>query len=503
MAKAKTIMLQGTSSHVGKSLLCTALCRILKQDGFKVAPFKAQNMALNSYITPSGEEIGYAQAAQAEAAGVLPEARMNPILLKPRGDMTSDVVVMGKTQQTMSAMDYRNKFLPQGVGLVEQCVNSLREDYDVVVIEGAGSPVEVNLKDRDIVNMKTAELADAPVLLVADIDRGGVFAAIIGTLDLLPPIERQRVKGLIINKFRGDIKLLYSGIDFLEDMTGLPVLGVIPYLPNHNIAQEDSLALTEKGQVQGINGQLDIAVIKLPRIANFTDFEVLKNYPGTMVRFVSPEESLGNPDAIILPSTKNVMDDLKLLWQEGTAWQIIEAHASGTEIIGIGGGFQMLGQELQSTDEGVEEQQGPLPGLGLLDIKTAVQSNEHVGQQWAKTVGTRGFWSQVKALDLTGYQVDCGCITYGPLVEPVIKTIEHVVGVAGTGTDVWGTTLHGLFNNYQFTQHWINYLRHKKGLAPLEAEQLQHLQKDPYDQVADHVRQHLDMTKTYQIIGVK
>lgn len=502
MSKAKTVMLQGTSSHVGKSLLCTALCRIFSQDGYKVAPFKAQNMALNTYITPNGE-MGYAQATQAEAAGILPECRMNPILLKPKGDMTSDVIVMGKYHQTMGAMEYRNKFLPQGEKLVAQCISSLKEDFDLVVIEGAGSPVEINLRDRDIVNMKTAELADAPVLLVADIDRGGVFAAIIGTLDLLRPKERQRVKGLIINKFRGDIQLLYPGIDFLEKMTGLPVLGVIPYLPNHHIPQEDSLVLAEKPPENKIDAkQLDIAVIKLPRIANFTDFEVLKNFPDTVVRFVSLDEPLGSPDMIILPSTKTVMEDLQNLWQSGMAWQIIELHANGAAIVGIGGGYQMLGEKLEWDSQPIGEEKS-LPGLGFLDMRTLITITETVGQQHGKVVGKSGFWSQVTAQDIIGYQVDCGRISYGPMVEPVIETVEKVVGVGGPGTDVWGTTLHGIFKNVSFTLCLINHLRHKKGLSPLQEEQLQHLQSNPYNRLASHVRQHLNMEKIYQIIGVE
>lgn len=502
VTKAKTIMLQGTSSDVGKSLLCTALCRIFKQDGFKVAPFKAQNMALSSYFTPDGEEISNAQAIQAQAAGVVPQARMNPILLKPKGDMTSDVIVMGKKQGTMSAQDYRNKFLPLGATIVEQCITSLKKDFGLLVIEGAGSPVEINLKDRDIVNMKTAELADAPVVLVADIDRGGVFAAIIGTLALLEPQERQRVKGLIINKFRGDISLLQAGLEFIEERTDLPVLGVIPCLDSDVIPQENTGAMLGQREVSKAKDRLDIVVVELPRSAGFSDFQALQNIPKTTVRYVALGESLDSPDVIILPSTKNTITDLQALWHEGTAWQIIEAQASGATIVGIGGGYQMLGEKLQIIADGAINEQSLLPGLGLLDIQTVLKHpSENTGQKRAKVVGTKGFWSQLTSLELTGYGVNCGQISYGPMVEPIIKTIEQVVGVASTNSDIWGTTLQGLFENYQYTLPWINYLRHKKGLTPLELEQLPHLSQDSFDLLADHIRQHLDMTKIYQIIG--
>ncbi|MBM7854336.1 adenosylcobyric acid synthase [Desulfohalotomaculum tongense] len=502
-SKAKTIMLQGTSSHVGKSLLCTALCRIFKQDGYRVAPFKAQNMALNSFVTAEGDEIGRAQGVQAEAAGVPAEARMNPVLLKPKADMDAQVIVMGKPLADMSARDYRARFLPRAVALVQNCIDELRRDFHILVIEGAGSPAEVNLKDKDIVNMKTAELADAPVLLVADIDRGGVFASLVGTLELLAPHERERVAGFIINKFRGDISLLRPGLDFLEQRTGKPVLGVIPYLHRHGVDQEDSVVLSENPVYRNRQGDIDIAVIKLPRISNFTDLDPLFKVPGNGVRFVEPGEELGRPDVIILPGTKNSVLDMQRLWQTNTARDIISAYHNRVSVVGICGGYQMLGQVLLDPEglEGTGEEK--VPGLGLLDMETIFKPGKITRQVQCVVKGSDDFWHQLQQQRVKGYEIHSGHSRYGASCQPVLVSGSDIIGVTAPGGRVWGTYLHGIFDNKNFTLAWINNLRRSRGLPEINSRQVGTMDREAaYDKLADQVREHLDMKKLYQIMGV-
>ncbi|WP_150265896.1 cobyric acid synthase [Paenibacillus tepidiphilus] len=371
--RAAVLMLQGTASDVGKSLVTAAIGRIMTRDGYRAAPFKSQNMALNSYVTADGKEIGRAQGMQADAFGITATTDMNPILLKPSGEMSAQIVVHGVPHTALSAREYREKFLPEAKGTVLAALDRLRAEYDVVLIEGAGSPAEINLKSRDIVNMNLAGWADAPVLLVADIDRGGVFAFLVGTLELLEPHERARVKGFIINKFRGDLSLLQPGLDWLEERTGIPVLGVLPYLPQLRIEAEDSVVLdTLHGRPdQALGKELDIAVIRYPRISNFTDFDPLELEPDTAVRYVSSANELGTPDAIILPGTKNTAADLEHLRSQGFPAAIAQALARGTQqLVGICGGYQMLGAQLLDPD-GVESA-GPAEcaGLGYLPLAT-------------------------------------------------------------------------------------------------------------------------------------
>lgn len=499
--KCKTIMLQGTSSHVGKSLLCTALCRIFKQDGLKVAPFKAQNMALNSFVTIEGKEIGRAQGVQAEAAGVRADERMNPVLLKPKMDMVAQVVVMGKPYLDMSARDYRSKFLPEAEGLVRRCIDSLRQEFEVLVIEGAGSPAEVNLKDKDIVNMKAAELAHAPVLLVADIDRGGVFAALVGTLELLEEHERQRVAGFIINKFRGDIDLLRPGLEFLEKRTGIPVVGVVPYLHNHGIDQEDSVVLAENNTSMDKTLDIDIAVIKLPRISNFTDLDPLYCIPATGVRFVNPGEGIGSPDVVIIPGTKNTVHDLHLLWQTGTAQEINRLAEKGTQVVGLCGGFQMLGKMLYDNHglEGVEK--SAVAGLGFIDMDTTFKPGKTTRQIQCEIVGSIGFWQGIPRDNIIGYEIHSGQSRYEDGAVPIIINGDHIIGAASSEHNVWGTYLHGIFENTEFTLAWINALRTEKGLRLLNLDELKVISRDQiFDALAGQVRKYLDMEQIYQII---
>ena len=344
---AKCIMVQGTMSGAGKSLLVTALCRIFTQDGYSVAPFKSQNMALNSYVTADGLELGRAQAAQAEAAGIPCDVRMNPILLKPSSDTGSQLIVMGEVRGQYDAKEYfrmKRALIPE----IMKAYNSLAEEHDIIVIEGAGSPAEINLRQDDIVNMGLAELVNAPVILAGDIDRGGVFAQLYGTVALLQPEERKRVIGTVINKFRGDVELLRPGLRQLEELTSLPVLGVIPWM-KIDIDDEDSLApRLEKTEMAG--RPLDIAVIRLPHVSNFTDFSPLEEHPAVGVRYVNRVEQLGKPDLIILPGTKNTMGDLRWLREAGIAEEILVLHEAGTAIIGVCGGYQMLGRSLSDPE---------------------------------------------------------------------------------------------------------------------------------------------------------
>ena len=362
---AKCIMVQGTMSGAGKSLLVTALCRIFTQDGYRVAPFKSQNMALNSYVTADGLELGRAQAAQAEAAGIPCDVRMNPILLKPSSDTGSQLIVMGEVRGQYDAKEYfrmKRALIPE----IMKAYNSLAEEHDIIVIEGAGSPAEINLRQDDIVNMGLAELVNAPVILAGDIDRGGVFAQLYGTVALLQPEERKRVIGTVINKFRGDVELLRPGLRELEELTSLPVLGVIPWM-KIDIDDEDSLApRLEKTETAG--RPLDIAVIRLPHVSNFTDFSPLEEHPAVGVRYVNRVEQLGRPDLIILPGTKNTMGDLRWLREMGFAEEILALHGSGTAILGVCGGYQMLGRSLSDPENA--ESGGTAEGLGLVPCET-------------------------------------------------------------------------------------------------------------------------------------
>lgn len=367
---AKAIMVQGTMSNAGKSLLAAGLCRIFKQDGYRVAPFKSQNMALNSFITEDGLEMGRAQVMQAEAAGIRPSVLMNPILLKPTNAMGSQVIVNGEVLGTMSARDYF-KYKKTLIPDIMKAYNHLSKENDIIVIEGAGSPAEINLKSEDIVNMGMAKMAKAPVLLVGDIDRGGVFAQLVGTVELLEEDERAMVKGMIINKIRGDKTLLEPGVEMLEKKCNIPVVGVAPYL---DIQVEDEDSLTERFCGQAEAGQIDIAVIRLPRISNFTDFNPLEAVPGVSLRYVKNPKELKNPDMIILPGTKNTMDDLKWMRQSGMEAAVLKEAAKGKLIFGICGGYQMLGETL-SDPYGVEAG-GEMKGMGLLPMDTAFAENK-------------------------------------------------------------------------------------------------------------------------------
>ena len=497
---AKAIMIQGTSSDVGKSVICTALCRIFSDDGLRVVPFKSQNMALNSYVTEDGGEIGRAQGVQAEAARIVATTDMNPILLKPKQDMVSEVIVHGKHFLDMDGSSYRNQFVEKAMPLVEKSVRKLEEEYDVMVLEGAGSPVEINLKDRDIVNMRMAHLTDAAVILVTDIDRGGVFASIVGTLALLEEDERKRVKGIIINKFRGIRELLDDGLEWIERETGVPVLGVVPYI-DVNIEAEDSLALSslrfKKPKAQEF--AIDVVMIQLPRISNFTDVDPFFDEPDVGVRLVRSLSELGEPDLLIIPGTKSTIDDLAWLKEVGLAEKIQELHQKGIRIIGVCGGFQMLGCELIDPDA-VEGNGESAAGLSLLPVKTIFHRDKKTVQMKGRLVKGTGF----SEMTLSGYEIHLGRTELdASQASPFLRLEDgREDGAVSHNQSVIGTYFHGIFHNREFTRELVNQIRKQKGMEEVheviksDAER----REEAYNLLAQHVKQHVDMEKVYQLI---
>ncbi len=482
---AKCIMIQGTMSNVGKSVLCAALCRIFRQDGYKTAPFKSQNMALNSFITADGKEMGRAQAVQAEAAGVLPDVRMNPILLKPTTDAGSQVIVSGVPVGNMGAREfYRRK--KEFVPAILEAYRSLAAEYDIIVIEGAGSPAEINLKRDDIVNMGLARMVDAPVLLVGDIDRGGVFAQLYGTMALLEPEERARVKGVIVNKFRGDLALFQPGLAGLERLCGVPAAGVVPYLPV-DLDDEDSLSGRFTREI--VPEDVDIAVVRLPRISNFTDFAPLERLEGVSVRYVRRPAGLGDPDLIVLPGTKSTVADLKWLRESGLEAAILRRAAAGTAVLGVCGGYQMLGRTI-SDPEGAEAAPGTrVCGLGLLPVDT-VFSGEKRQTQVRGSFGTvEGVFSGLSGLAWEGYEIHMG---RGPVDAPVLQ---------GRG-NVYGTYVHGLFDAPGAAEAAVSGLCRAKGLewSARPVRSWAEYKRAQYDLLADGVRRSLNMKLVYEAL---
>lgn len=481
---AKNIMIQGTMSNAGKSLLAAALCRIFHQQGLRVAPFKSQNMALNSFITSQGGEMGRAQVVQAEAAGLAPDTRMNPILLKPTTDVGSQVIVNGQVLGNMDAMEYyrrKREFLPAVLAAYE----SLARENDVIVIEGAGSPAEINLKQDDIVNMGLAKLVDAPVLLVGDIDRGGVFAQLYGTLALLEPDERARVKGLIVNKFRGDRQILEPGIRQLEALCGVPVAGVVPYA-HLDIDDEDSLS--ERFSREAAHGLVDIAVIRLPRISNFTDLSAFERHTAVSLRYVNHPSQLGEPDLIILPGTKSTVADLFWMREVGMEAAILKRAAFNTPIIGICGGFQMLGRVI--LDENcVESTQKTVRGMGLLDMET-VFCEEKVQRQVHGTLqNISGLFSALNGVFYSGYEIHMG-------------RSEAAQDAFLCNNSVYGTYIHGIFDEADVCDTILRVLCEKKGVKVDELERFdpEEYKQKQYDKLANIVRDGLDMDLIWRIL---
>lgn len=478
---AKSIMIQGTMSNAGKSVLAAGLCRIFRQDGYRVAPFKSQNMALNSFITAQGLEMGRAQVMQAEAAGVEPSVEMNPILLKPTSDVGSQVIVNGRAVGNLTAAEYfrkKSQLIPQ----VMEAYRKLESQYDIIVLEGAGSPAEINLKSQDIVNMGLARMVGAPVLLAGDIDRGGVFAALYGTLALLEAEERPYVKGTIINKFRGDVELLRPGLTQLEELCHVPVLGVVPWM-ELDLDEEDSLS--SRLSARGGKAPLDVAVIRLPRISNFTDFDPLQRHPAVGLRYVEQAEELGRPDLVILPGTKSTLADLRWLRQSGLEAAIFKLASRGTPVIGICGGYQMLGKRL-SDPQGVEGD-GAMDGMGLLDTTTVFSPKKTTTQTVCSFPDCQGLFAPLSGCPLEGYEIHMG-------------QSEGLFTLSGP---VLGTYLHGLFDSPQLVEQLVHLLVEEKGLSwsgEATRESLWDYKQRQYDKLAQTLRESLDLEQIYRIV---
>ena len=507
---ANYIMMMGTSSHVGKSILATAMCRILYRKGRKVVPFKAQNMALNSYVTRDGDEMGRAQVAQAEAAGMEPMVDMNPVLLKPTGNAASQVIIMGKPVGNMSAREYHRGYSLKAFDAVKEALGRLDKKYDTIVIEGAGSPAEINLKANDIVNMRVAKYLQAPVLLIADIDRGGALASLVGTLELLDEEERALVKGLVINKFRGDVTLLTPAIDFLEKKTGKPVLGVVPHIEQMGIDDEDSVSLEEK-QAAPKEGDIRIAVIQTPKISNFTDFDALAHEKDVALYYVKSVEDLGEPDVIMLPGSKNTTEDMLYLRKSGLGEKILAHAKAGKAVIGICGGYQMLGEVIRDPQH-TESQNDEVAGLGLLGMETVFASEKLTSQVVAQCQDLHFMGQSISADNLQGYEIHMGHTAFTreadkhpfTVCQRRGKACASQEGTANAAGNVFGTYIHGVFDNDVFRRSVLNALRHSKGLEALaNTRNVMAEKQNAYEHLADVVENALDMEKLYQIMGEK
>jgi adenosylcobyric acid synthase len=506
-ALAPALMVQGTASHVGKSLIVAALCRLFRQDGLRVLPFKAQNMALNAYVTATGGEIGRAQATQAEAAGVPAEVDMNPVLIKPEGEARSQIVVLGKAVGSMTALEYHQR-KPELLSVVGQSLERLRRRADLVVIEGAGSPAEINLKQHDIVNMSVARAAGARVLLVGDIDRGGVFASLVGTMELLDRDERALIGAHVINKFRGDRRLLEPGLEFLVARTGVPVLGVLPFLPALDLPDEDSLGLEERrGRRRASPAQLEIAVVRLPRISNFDDFAPLEHEPGVVVRFVERPADVDGADLVILPGSKTTVADLTWLRASGLAGAVAARAARGAPVLGVCGGCQMLGEEILDP-EGMESTSPAAPGLGLLPVRTRFARPKVTAQVRARPA-TPSFLGRALDAVVSGYQIHMGRLE--PIRQPANPTFTVLArngvpadepdGAVSASGAVVGTLIHGLFEDHVLRAGLLGHLRERRGLPPAGPPAARSREAE-YDRLAAMAREHLDLGMLRRLAGL-
>ena len=495
--RGKSLMFQGTGSSVGKSMLCAAMLRIFKQDGLRAAPFKAQNMALNSFATSEGLEMGRAQVTQAEAAGMEPSVRMNPVLLKPTSDRRSQVVVNGRPVGTMSAAEYE-AYKPQLRETVRETYEALERDVDAVVIEGAGSPAEINLHAGDIVNMAMAKAADAPVILIGDINPGGVFAALYGTVKLLPEDEQRRIKGILINKFRGDVKILEPGLKMLEELLGIPVIGVIPWM---EIDMEDEDSVTERFERRAGGGDVRAAIVRLPHISNFTDFNLLGSEPGVSVNYVTRAAELRDADIILLPGTKNTIEDLNWLKQRGLADEIVRHARRGKTVFGICGGYQMLGNVLRDPEHS-ESRIPEIAGLGLLDFDVTFHADKRTVQSCGEIRCESGWLSALDGVMLDGYEIHSGTNAYGPGCAPFLYIGGDVDGVMNPAGNVLGTYLHGAFDTGNLWRALVNRVRREKGLGESDAPSLTMAQfrEREFDRLADMVRRNIDMDAVYAIL---
>jgi adenosylcobyric acid synthase len=499
---AKTLMIQGTGSGVGKSIITAALCRAFYREGHKVAPFKAQNMSLNSYVTEDGGEIGRAQVFQAEACGIAPHVTMNPILLKPSADNNSQVIVMGKVMGQRNAKDYYSD-RPNFIKEVAGAFDSLKNQYELIVLEGAGSPAEINLRQHDMVNMAMAEMADAPVLIVGDIDRGGVFAWMKGTLDLLSEAEQKRVHGFIINQFRGDIDLLKPGIEQFEEMTGKPILGVIPFDAELFVDEEDAIPHHSSPLVSHGQGVIDVAIVQLPRIANFTDFSPLVSDPGVAVRYVRSPVQAGSPDLLILPGTKNTIGDMQFIQSMGWDTYIQCLHKEGGLILGICGGFQMMGTHL-SDPYHIESKIEEIEGLGFIQATTVMDQEKVTRRRIIPTLTSSVFEA---GLEVDGYEIHSGRThfqkEYPLLFQPANGECSYSLGLSNEAGNVIGTYLHGFLDNDSIREAFLNYVRKKRNLPqPEEKFYYREFRSRQLERLADLVTQSIDMNEVKRIIGL-
>ncbi|CRK80978.1 cobyric acid synthase [Neobacillus massiliamazoniensis] len=495
----KGIMIQGTASDVGKSFIVTALCRILANEGVKVTPFKSQNMSNNSYVTKDGKEIGRAQGIQAEAAKIEATEWMNPILLKPCSDQHSEIVYLGKALEMLSGREYREKFYENGLEVVKSSLKQLENEFDMVVIEGAGSPVEINLNDREIVNMTVAELADVPVVLVADIDRGGVFASIVGTIELLEPNERKRVRGLIINKFRGDFTLFEDAIQWLENRTGIPILGVLPYIENHMVDGEDSLSLQSMFSNRN-KGAIDIAVIHLPFISNFSDLEPFLYEEDVSIRLVKCEEEFGNPDAVIIPGTKSTISDLKNIRENGLEFCIRKHVENGGFIAGICGGYQILSEEIideAGSDTGMPNYK--INGIELIPAITTFYREKETNRMVAHYHENTSLPTNHL---LEGYEIHLGkTVLTKQGCSFLLFNNDEEDGYFGNNGQIIGTYLHHLFHNDEWRNQWLNMIRKQKGLPIKEAINIRKYKDERFEKLALQVKKYLKLDLLKDIIN--
>lgn len=501
----KKIMLQGTASNVGKSILTAGLCRIFKQDGYSVAPFKSQNMALNSFITKEGLEMGRAQVFQAEACGIDPVADMNPILLKPSGNHRCQVIVRGKVREDMASSEYHT-YKPQLAKELKTIFSEFSNNYDIIVMEGAGSTAEINLREHDIANMGMAEIADAPVIIVGDIDRGGVFASLAGTMMLLSEEERRRVKGVIINKFRGRKELLEEGIKMLEEIINVPVLGVIPY-SDIKIEDEDSVTTRFKA-VQG-KRDIHIEIIRTPHMSNFTDFNIFETQNDVSVRYVGYGEALSNPDIVIIPGSKSTIEDLKYIRENGLEEQIKELQKRGKLIFGICGGYQMLGKKIKDPYH-VEGEVEEIDGIGLLDTETIFEKEKTTTQVEAIIhPNLSGYMKNLSGKRVKGYEIHMGIskpgseVSYLNLIDKKLgEEVSYLEGSINKNGNVVGTYIHGIFDEIDFTRELLNSIREEKGLEKLQSNvtSFDEFKQNEYDKLADLLRENLDIQKIYEIM---
>ncbi|MEJ6950404.1 cobyric acid synthase [Natronospora cellulosivora (SeqCode)] len=494
---AKNIMIQGTASSVGKSLLTAALCRILKDQGYKVAPYKSQNMALNSYITRDGKEIGRAQVVQAEAARIEPTVEMNPILLKPTSDVGSQVIINGEVYANSTAEEYY-QIKPKLKKIVKEAYDKLASKFQGIIIEGAGSPAEINLRENDIVNMGLAELVDSPVILVADIDKGGVFASIYGTIMLLEADERERIKGFIINKFRGDIELLKPGIRMIEEKIEKPCLGVVPYM-QVKVDDEDSVSSRFDYQEKG---NLKIGIVKLPYISNFTDFTPLEMETDISIRYLSSKNDFQDIDLLIIPGSKNTINDMKYILESGINQEIYKMNKMGTPIIGICGGYQILGREIKDPDN-IESSINRIIGLSLLDISTTILKKKETKQIKGTLNKALSICEGIEASVISGYEIHMGRSELADNLDYAIELEDRRLdGAINDQGNVFGTYLHGIFENDNFRDSLLNGLRKKKGISNKNEElSYKEFKELEYNKLAKVVSENVEIETIKEIMG--